>query len=61
MSKVTLRSSKEEIVWFLCEAGFFCFEAEMVRSATKIWYIIVALKKRDGKEAEREEELDLMR
>lgn len=58
---MTLRSLKEEILWFSCDAGYFCFEAEMVRSATKTWYIMVALKKRDGNETERDELEDLMR
>lgn len=34
MSKVTLRSLKEEITWLFCEPGLVFPVAEMVRSAT---------------------------
>lgn len=48
MSRVRLRSLKEEITWGFCESGAVFSAAETVRSALKIWYKKAELEKRDG-------------
>ena len=44
-SRVTLRSLKEDTMWRLCESAWVLSEAEMVRSALKIWWVKTELEK----------------
>lgn len=62
MSKVTLRSLKEEITCFGCEPGLVLLsEEEMVMSGLKTCDMKEELKVREGYERESEEFEDLMR
>ncbi|KAF5799869.1 hypothetical protein HanXRQr2_Chr07g0309451 [Helianthus annuus] len=59
MSKVRLRSLKEDMTWGRVGSGLL--ETDMVRSGLKIWYVKEGLENKDGYEMDRDERDDLMR